>query len=303
LTAIFPSGGSENWDVINNKISNFKVGFNIASYHIQETYKGHGDKVNISRNQVINNYAGIGDAFTCIRQGVAVGDDQNNYGDPNILDINEEPPHNQGTNNGYMGEMTFHSNICSSPTMSSCIFDSIGNINDDIPNDPGTNRYLNNVCHAPGGAQYGFVMLGYPWGSGTPEHYQTRYVVKNNIFSSDVQSHAIRVSPELAPKLNVFDVNNNVYAIGSGNTGARFIWGNNSSTDLAGWRNISWRPDTNAKQCEPSFQSQSNFHLQSSDTCAMNSGVAYTNFTPMYDMDRQLYGTDGSWDIGADEYR
>jgi hypothetical protein len=82
-----------------------------------------------------------------------------------------------------------------------------------------------------------------------------------------------------------------------GVSGQDFDWGGSTNRTFAQWQSDT-SDDANSDQCLPTFVSGSDFHLQSSDTCAKGQGF---NLGIAVDFDDEARPQDGTYDIGADE--
>jgi len=78
----------------------------------------------------------------------------------------------------------------------------------------------------------------------------------------------------------------------------------NSSSDynaLGGTANWpTWSSEANSKSCDPTFVGPRDFHLDPTDTCAMESGVSMG--TGFFDIDGDSRPQGSTWEIGADEF-
>ena len=75
-----------------------------------------------------------------------------------------------------------------------------------------------------------------------------------------------------------------------------FSW--NGGKTLTTWQ--ATNRDQNSYSCEPQFANTSSLHLLDSDLCARNRGISLLGFDS--DIDGEVRGNQGLWDIGADEY-
>jgi hypothetical protein len=178
---------------------------------------------------------------------------------------------------------------------------------------PGSNTtFLWSYAGNNGGAQTGSITLAgntfygpstaATWVIGdngwvTPPSYpQQNYVIKDNIIAG-LGAGSLNISTSYAP--SNWTVDHNVYH--NDPTGARFRWNNGSTTAFAAWQTNSGGDTHSTASCPPAFVAAPNdLHLQSTDTCARDTGTNIGAITTVdYDGDTR---PSGGWDIGADEY-
>ena len=296
-TAIFPSACVKNFYAINNEIRNFIRSFKVTTTN-KSGCKTSSDNLVFKRNISTNDYAY-----------------KNNFGGPGHSCFYITPKQGkdqdwlQSQSAHYVEDLLFVGNVCSSNKgFLSCIFDTDANRYAAYP-DPGTNKYINNTCHVSGGIHYGMITIGgfinIPSNGKNPdldpENYNSRYIIKNNILSGGSSDElAISVYSRIKNRLRTWDVDSNVFF-----NGARFQWGDGNFLDASDWRARA-NSDKNSSFCSPKYQSVSglDFHLKigpDGDSCARNKGTSSVSQFFTLDIDREEYGFDGSWNVGADE--
>lgn len=116
-----------------------------------------------------------------------------------------------------------------------------------------------------------------------------QYEVHGNIFGTNQYSILASNAP------SSWSANYNAYPTGT----SLWVWNSSPQSTLANWQSASGG-DGNARQCTPTYASASDFHLNASDTCAIDYGTNITSYTSI-DYDGDSRPTSNS-DIGADEY-
>jgi hypothetical protein len=120
------------------------------------------------------------------------------------------------------------------------------------------------------------------------------FVIKNNIITGLLPG---QLAVKTGYPVSIWDVDSNVY-----NPTANFSWAGGEPIGFSAWQSSSGG-DTGSAQCTPVFANQAagDYHLQPSDTCALNQGEDVTALIGNLDIDNEIRPQMGGFDAGADE--
>lgn len=155
---------------------------------------------------------------------------------------------------------------------------------------------VNNTCVLDANYGFGAIILGDPQYDEV-DVQQQNVVLKNNVVTG-LGSGDIAMQFEYLP--SNYQGDNNAYDALCTAAGNCFKKPDTSRVSLADWRTYV-SDEANSVECDPTFVSSTDFHLQSGDTCAKDAGTDASAITTV-DYDSQLRPAGAAWDIGADEY-
>ena len=166
---------------------------------------------------------------------------------------------------------------------------------------PGSIRIVNNTCSGPYRRDEGAAVLLGSTVDGAPQFQnfmQQNFVVKNNVVVN-VRNNDHNVVLGYLP--NNLQSDNNIYD----GDGRYAIWVGGVLTgqgDVASWTGVT-ATDFASVECDPEFVDAAggDFHLRSTDTCAIGAGQRQLGITRV-DLDGNPRPTTGGWDAGADDH-
>jgi hypothetical protein len=280
MSAIMVSACSQDWDVVNNELRDFRTGLWMKSKILAGCKKRPVNDIRFERNIFRNTYSWQDVMPVWVHQWkLEPTDDLTCSTKTDLLD--------------YVIANNF---LSSTVGYRSCYTDEDGN---NCRPDEGTAVFINNTCRGHlTRANSAAIQLGDdPLHSVNPKNRQRNFVVWNNIVSGvglaeSVNNFNISVNPappNWSSGHNVFD------------PGGRMRWGSSTTNSLSTWRNAS-KSGAGTVACRPTFVdlNAGDLHLAASDDCAKDTAEPMTSIVSL-DLDAGVRPS-GSWDAGADEF-
>jgi len=197
------------------------------------------------------------------------------------------------TNGSHVQDVIVANNIFMQDNLKQCFLFLSGVPLADQPIDmSGVKVFTNNTCVALASNAKGGVSFS---GASSTDDFGN-YVFKNNIFYQPNSTDWLLDYNHDGIESILSD--NNVFVTACASGCYRSYDGSYST--LSAWQSGS-SLDGSSDDCTPTFVSASDYHLQTSDSCAQEAGVSMSGYiTEDYDGDSRPQGS--LWDIGADEY-
>jgi hypothetical protein len=280
LSAIMVSSCSQDWDIVNNEVFDFRVGLWLNSKNPVECTERPVNDIRFERNTFRNTFQWEGVMPVWVHQ--------------EFLEPRDDLTCSTNTD---LQDYVIANNFLSSDVgYKACYVDQDGN---NCRQDEGTAVFVNNTCHGKlTRNDVAAIQVGDdPAADNDPKNRQRNFIIWNNIVSgvglsggqSDLNVSVKPTPPNWSAGHNVFD------------PAGKMRWGSNTTNSLSTWRNASGA-GSGTVACNPAFVNASagDFHLASSDDCANDRGEPMSSIIALdFDAGKRPSGT---WDAGADEF-